>query len=494
VFTICLLVLLRTMVPTLWRLDSAELAAGAATLGIVHAPGYPLYLVAAHLFTLLPIGDIAYRVNLFSVLCLALTAPILYTFIAELIEDSLIALTTTLVFMWSYYIWSSGIAAEVYALQLLTLSACAYRLVLIYRRRQASRAAAALMGLLVGAAVSAAPSSILFIPGVAVAFRSLKISWRRSIFAAMISLLTFAAALSYFPIRYASHPALNMAGDYAADGTFRGVDLQTANGVWWIVSGAQFRGLFFVDGFLPTSEQLLKTLSWFWGNYLGLGLVLGIIGGHVLWVKQRGLLLTWLVFFLPYTYFYLTYGAPDRDTMFGPSYLLWAILIAFGLKWATESASRRAKLVILHILPTVIFVVNFPLLDASHYTDVRDRSEVVLHAMPVNAEVFGSWWDIVPLQYLSFVENERPDLQLYNTFQFYGPAFSAYLDAHTDDSQQASLRPIILLGSALQYLDTTRYRAVRLDINDPSGNTGSVSRIEVYRVLRRGLGQTAPDQ
>src|SRR5438105_3531321 len=91
-FGVCLLILLRTMVPTLYTLDSAELATGVATLGIVHAPGYPLYLVIAHLFTLLPIGDIAFRVNLFSALCLALTAPAVYGLIVELLGDRIIAL------------------------------------------------------------------------------------------------------------------------------------------------------------------------------------------------------------------------------------------------------------------------------------------------------------------------------------------------------------------------------------------------------------------
>src|SRR5205085_4646944 len=67
VFILSLLVLLRTMAPTVYELDSAELATGAATLGIVHPPGYPLYTLVAHLFTLLPLRDVAFRVNLLSV-------------------------------------------------------------------------------------------------------------------------------------------------------------------------------------------------------------------------------------------------------------------------------------------------------------------------------------------------------------------------------------------------------------------------------------------
>src|SRR5690349_21007066 len=90
-FAICLIVLLRTVAPTVYAYDSAEFPIGAATLGIIHAPGYPLYLLITHLFTLLPVGDVAYRVNLFSVVCLALTAPVMFLALAILIEDHALA-------------------------------------------------------------------------------------------------------------------------------------------------------------------------------------------------------------------------------------------------------------------------------------------------------------------------------------------------------------------------------------------------------------------
>ena len=36
---------LKTLSPTVYTFDSAELAAGAYSLGIVHSTGYPLYLL-----------------------------------------------------------------------------------------------------------------------------------------------------------------------------------------------------------------------------------------------------------------------------------------------------------------------------------------------------------------------------------------------------------------------------------------------------------------
>jgi Protein O-mannosyl-transferase TMEM260-like len=50
--------------------DAPETIAGVSSLGILHDPGYPTYVLSAHLFTLLvPVGDEALRVALFSVVC-----------------------------------------------------------------------------------------------------------------------------------------------------------------------------------------------------------------------------------------------------------------------------------------------------------------------------------------------------------------------------------------------------------------------------------------
>ncbi len=46
--------------------DSGEMASAAWTLGVAHQPGYPLYIISAKLFSLIPLGNPAWRLNLFS--------------------------------------------------------------------------------------------------------------------------------------------------------------------------------------------------------------------------------------------------------------------------------------------------------------------------------------------------------------------------------------------------------------------------------------------
>ncbi len=57
--------------PGLFWLDSGELAASAIRLGSAHPTGFPLYMLMAKLAAFVPIGELAFRVNLLSALCAA---------------------------------------------------------------------------------------------------------------------------------------------------------------------------------------------------------------------------------------------------------------------------------------------------------------------------------------------------------------------------------------------------------------------------------------
>src|SRR5258707_11494421 len=65
---VALVVYSRTLAPSVPTGDSGELITVAWVLGIAHPPGYPLFSMVGHLFTLLPFGSPAFRVNLMSAL------------------------------------------------------------------------------------------------------------------------------------------------------------------------------------------------------------------------------------------------------------------------------------------------------------------------------------------------------------------------------------------------------------------------------------------
>ncbi len=53
-----------TLAPTVYVGDSGELTTAACLLGVPHPPGYPLFVWWGHLGTLMPLGNLAFRVNL----------------------------------------------------------------------------------------------------------------------------------------------------------------------------------------------------------------------------------------------------------------------------------------------------------------------------------------------------------------------------------------------------------------------------------------------
>src|SRR5438552_18079247 len=61
-----LAIYLITVSPTVNFIDSGELITALHEPGIVHPPGYPLYTLLGYVASHFPVGEVAWRVNLFS--------------------------------------------------------------------------------------------------------------------------------------------------------------------------------------------------------------------------------------------------------------------------------------------------------------------------------------------------------------------------------------------------------------------------------------------
>ncbi len=123
-------VYLGTLAPGLLESDSGELQTLASTLGYAHPTGYPVYLLAAHVATWLPVGDVAYRVNLWSAVCAAAAVGLLYALARLLIPNRWLALAAAAALAVSPTFWSLAIIARVYAMGLLLMIAVLLCLVL----------------------------------------------------------------------------------------------------------------------------------------------------------------------------------------------------------------------------------------------------------------------------------------------------------------------------------------------------------------------------
>jgi hypothetical protein len=223
----------------------------------------------------------------------------------------------------------------------------------------------------------------------------------------------FLLSLLYFPLRYAAALEFNVIGRYDLTGQFTPADLQSVTGVWDVLRGREFEHLFFAEGYLPSTGQLGEFARQFGGNFLGLGILMGLIGLYHL-RQRRGALAVWLALSLPYTYFFMTYGAEDHLLMLGPSYALWGMVSAVGLAWAMQGLDGRLKALAALGLVCPFLIVNYPRLDLSDDTRVYDENRALLEMLPPDSVVFGRWLDVAPLQYLQVVEHRRRDVALYN--------------------------------------------------------------------------------
>ena len=103
-----------TLAPGILESDSAELQTQAVRLGYAHPTGYPVYLLLAKLATWLPVGAMAYRVNLLSAIMAAATTAELYLLGRLLTGRRGAAAVGAVAMAVSPTFWSQAIIAKVY--------------------------------------------------------------------------------------------------------------------------------------------------------------------------------------------------------------------------------------------------------------------------------------------------------------------------------------------------------------------------------------------
>ncbi len=130
-FVVPFAVYLFTLTPTVNFEDSMEFATGCAVLGVDHPSGYPLETLAGHLFTYLPFGELAWRVNVASAFFGALASAFIFLLTWELLAPAvadrrLLAAGSWMaggLFAFSSTFWPQAVITEVYALNAAALAA-----------------------------------------------------------------------------------------------------------------------------------------------------------------------------------------------------------------------------------------------------------------------------------------------------------------------------------------------------------------------------------
>ena len=110
------------------QIDSPKFQFMALVLGVPHPPGYPLYVLLSHAFSYLPIGTLAYRINMLSAVFASLTVGLMFLCGRQVGCGRLMSIIGALGLACGQVFWSVAIVAEVYTLTTAMLAATFFAL------------------------------------------------------------------------------------------------------------------------------------------------------------------------------------------------------------------------------------------------------------------------------------------------------------------------------------------------------------------------------
>lgn len=397
---------LLTLAPTVTTNDAGRFQTAAPLLGLGHPTGYPTFILFGKLFTLLPFGDVAYRVNLMSAFFGGVAVALLFLVAIELGARVLPAAGAALIFAFSATFWSQATMAEVYTMHAAFLLGVTY---LLLRWRRTGRG-----GYVFGAALIAGVSlgnnagMVLLAPAFMVLLlaRRLRQLSARMLAGSIALLLLGLSVYAYVPIRGFAGAWYNY-GDPVNDW----------EDVWRLVSGARFHGLmvFPPDSLQPVGiflDEVFLQASLPYGYALGPLLLLG--GAYGAWALVRENRVAGLALLLGFgcTLLYaLSYQIDDIAVYYIPVYLFLTLFVAAGASRLAEARGSRLLLGLPLVVALFMLYANYEEQDKSNYYAERVRSEAMLERLPEDAVLYGKV-PIIPITYLQQVEDQREDVTL----------------------------------------------------------------------------------
>ncbi|MFH1824904.1 MAG: DUF2723 domain-containing protein [Candidatus Firestonebacteria bacterium] len=436
--TISLFIYLLTICPTVYVGDSGEMITAVYHLGIAHPPGYPLFCMIGKLFTYLPLGTIAFRVNLVAAFFGSLTVLILFLtlFTVRMVntafstpsqinwDATFIAFSASLLFAFSKTFWSQSLIAKG---GLYTLNAFFIILIinLLYSlNSKFTKNKIIIISVICGFSLAnhntIAPLIILFF--IFILWQAYLSNKKKifTVFFTFLTLVTFVAFFTYLylPIRSATNPPI----DWGHPANF------------WNFLNHIFRKQYLtISSSTRSIELFIKQTS----NYFSL--LISQFTPFLIWISLPGIYLSYKwnkKIFLLFTLIFVctsfglilmtnppvtVYDTYVYEVFFIPSYLIVSIWIFFGFYYLTMLFKKRTLATLFTFFTSFTFL--FPL-TSNYFENDRSRNFIacdyclnILKTPEINSILFLSADnDIFPSAYLHMVEKIRTDLEIYDDF------------------------------------------------------------------------------
>lgn len=416
------LIYLRTLFPTVAGGDSGELVATACATGVAHPPGYPLYTILAKLFTFLPFGAVAWRVNLLSAICGSAASVMILLAVRRWTRNDWAGLLAAGLFAFSPLVWRYAIVAEVFSLNHLLVATLLYTAVRYSESRDAKFAY--LSALVFGLGMSNHHTCLFY--GAPIMLWIL-VTGRRELWT-IRRLLAIAGCFlggllpyAYLPIADALKPSVSWG------------NASTLQGLLAHVMRSEYGTLQLGPTRLDSSGNFLLGLKvYFWNlphQVFYVGLLLAVLGlYHSLRQKRSAGLAA--VTLIAFCFYLVTFHALANLPLTDPLFLdihsrFWPLANLMVCVWAGLGFNALASLIpegrfrVLELASVALLVicgaavVNFPAEDQHDNTIFSDYGRELFRPLPQGALVW-SKGDLVTnvMRYLQQCEEQRPDVRL----------------------------------------------------------------------------------
>ena len=405
---VSLVLLVATACPTIYIGDDGELNAAAYTLGVGHPPGYPVFTMLSHLFTYLPLANIAFRVNMLSVFFGALAVLLCFYIVRRILAEDRFALSvavfTALLLLVSETFWAQALHSKggIYTLNLFLMFSL---IMAVFNNRPY------IFGLLAGLGLANHQTIALSFPGLLLMIHYLRKEWFKAGNFLKILGFVFLGLLSYLYLIISANnkPPMNWGQTYNLERMLYHI----RRGQYGDITTRPYT----LGGFFDMSLVFLK---WAWFEFTVM-LLLVLPGLYTFYKKNRRLFNVFMVFFLFSTLglmWVLNYEINPRNVyvnvvFFIPAFALTAVFAGFGYYFLAEKFKYAYAAVPLLLL--VPFLENLKVNNLSNNYTAFNYGVNILKTMEKDAIFFCEGDNqMFTLGYLQYAGKLRPDITIYD--------------------------------------------------------------------------------
>ncbi len=450
-----------TKPPSILYVDSGTMIAASYTLGIPNPPGFPFYMLASHIFSILPIFNVLTRLELFTIVFSVAALFLIYRIILLIIDSDfyfhkpsvpfqnlnihslppkkiryMAAFFGAFALAFSYEYWSQSQNTEAFIFTDFFLCLFIYIIILIQSKKDYFLSKAnengskrfsgylfkllLILAFLYGLASGANPTIAALIPGVLfVMFLNRRFIDRKKLFAlGFVFLITVVAVYSYLPIRASSWPFVNWGNPQTLSlfiGQLRGQGLN----IYEPQSGS-------INGFTGSPVVFLQSVSHFFYLFIlqFTPLLLPFLFMGMYFVYKKNRYLFWFLMTVPIidVFYAGLYYSGNQESWFILSWLIGALFIGLGfyyviLRFSIVKASRIRLLFLLCFLP---FIAWFMFLNRSNHYYTSDYARNLYSTLGKNAILIetGDFTNSLGY-YLHEADKYRPDVTPVTANTFY---------------------------------------------------------------------------